>query len=120
MTTVLVVDDSPVSQRLLGYTLQRNGYTVLTASDGRAALALLQRADVDLIISDLSMPEMDGITLLRHIRADNRYCAVQLIMLTASGQDQDRLDAEAAGASYFLTKPASSSELLATVRRVLL
>jgi len=119
MATVLVVDDSPVSQRLLGYTLQRHGYTIIAAGDGVEALALLKQNQVDLVISDLAMPEMDGLSLLRHIRADQRYHDLRLIMLTASGQDQDREAAQAAGANDFLTKPASSRDLLATVGRLL-
>lgn len=119
MPTVLVVDDSPVSQRLLGYTLQRQGYTIIAAGDGLEALEMLQKNQVDLVISDLAMPEMDGLSLLRHIRADQRYRDLRLIMLTASGQDQDREAAQAAGANDFLTKPASSRDLIATVSRLL-
>jgi len=62
---------------------------------------------------------MDGLTLLRHIRADQRLSKLLLIMLTASGQEQDRLNAQAAGVNDFLTKPTSSRELLATVSRLL-
>ena len=119
MATILVVDDSPVSRRLLGYTLQHNGHTVLAAADGYEALSLLQNSPVDLVISDLAMPEMDGLTLLREIRADRRLEALRLVMLTASGQDQDRLEAQIAGADDFLTKPSSSRDLLATVSRLL-
>jgi two-component system chemotaxis response regulator CheY len=118
MTTILIVDDSPVSQRLLGYTLIRGGYTVITAGHGREALQRLTEAPVDLVIADLAMPEIDGISLLRQIRADRHLHALPLMMLTASGQDEDRLIAEAAGVNDFLTKPASSSELLDAVQRL--
>ena len=119
MATILVVDDSPVSRRLLGYTLQNNGYAVLTASDGREALSVLEAQLVDLVIADLAMPEMDGLALLRYMRADECFRDIRLIMLTASGLDQDRIDAQAAGASDFLTKPTSSRDLLDTVGRLL-
>ena len=118
MPTILVVDDSVVSQRLLGYTLMRVGYTVITAGHGREALQRLAEAYVDLVIADLAMPEIDGISLLRQIRADDRLCQLPLVMLTASGQDEDRLIAEAAGANEFLTKPASSRDVIDTVQRL--
>jgi two-component system, chemotaxis family, chemotaxis protein CheY len=117
MATILVVDDSPVSRRLLGYTLERGGYTVITADHGGQALERLGETPVDLVIADLAMPEVDGLTLLRQLRADRRYHDLPLVMLTASGQDQDRLTAQAAGANDFLTKPASSRELIETVSR---
>jgi len=116
MATILVVDDSPVSLRLLGYTLQRCGYTVVTASHDGEALERLADMPVDLVIADLSMPEVYGLALLR---ATERYRALPLVMLTASGQDQDRLMAQAAGANDFLTKPASSRELIDTVGRLI-
>ncbi len=119
MPTILVVDDSAVSQRMLGYTLQRNGYAVLTASDGLEALELLGKHPIDLVISDLAMPEMDGLSLMQALRADARFDAVQLIMLTASGLEQDCQAAQAAGISDFLTKPTSTRDLLATVQRLI-
>ena len=119
MATVLVVDDSPVSQRLLGYTLQRQGHTVIMAADGHEALDVLGQRLVDLVISDLAMPGIDGLTLLRHIRADQKHQQLQMIIRTASGQDQDRYDAQAAGVSDFLTKPTSSRDIIATVNRLI-
>ena len=119
MATILVVDDSAVSRRLLGYTLQQDGHVVVSAGDGNAALNMLTNTAVDLVIADLAMPGMDGLTLLRSIRADRRLESVRLVMMTASGQDQDRLDAQIAGANDFLTKPTSSRDLLATIHRLL-
>ena len=118
MATILIVDDSPVSQRLLGYTLQRCGHEIVMAAHGREAIELLADRPIDLVISDLAMPEVDGLTLLRLIRADGRYQDLPIVMLTASGQDQDRLSAQGAGASDFLTKPTSSRELIETVGRL--
>ncbi len=119
MAVILVVDDDPISQRLLGYTLQKQGHQVLSAMNGLLAIARLDQAEVDLVITDLTMPEMDGPTLLKHLRADPRYAELPIIMLTASGQDQDRIQARAAGVSDFLTKPTSSRELIETVARIL-
>ena len=119
MATILVVDDDTIGQRVLGYTLQQNGHEVVPALNGRIALELLEEQSFDLVITDLAMPEMDGPTLLQHIRSDVRYRHIPVIMLTASGHDQDRISARAAGVSHFLTKPASSRELMESVNRIL-
>lgn len=119
MATILVVDDSSVSRRLLTYALRQTGHTVLAVGDGHEALACLEQAPIDLVIADLAMPGMDGLTLLRAIRANAQLQHTRLLMLTASGQGQDRLDAQLAGADDFLTKPTSSRDLIATVDRLL-
>ena len=119
MATILVVDDYPVVQRLLRYTLEREGHVVLIASDGYQALDLLSESAVDLIIMDVAMPDMDGLELLQRVRAEDTFQSVPIIMLTASGQDEDRVVAREAGANEFLSKPASSHELLETVNRLL-
>jgi CheY-like chemotaxis protein len=119
MATILVVDDNAVNLRMMGYTLQKNGHTIITALNGREALDRLNETFVDLVLTDLTMPEMDGLTLLMHVRADQRYGHLPVIMLTASGQDEDRHTAREAGANEFLTKPTSSRELADTVNRLL-
>lgn len=119
MATILVVDDSAVSRHLIGYTLKREGHMVLVATNGRQALDLLADPTITLVIADLLMPEMSGIELLNAIRSREQVHQVQLLMLTSSGQDKDRLDAQAAGANDFLTKPASSRDLIAAVDRLL-
>jgi len=119
MAIILVVDDQPVTQRLLSAQLRKNGHLVETASGGREALERLQEAAFDLAILDIAMPEMDGLTLLKLLRADPRYAALRIVMLTASGQDEDRETAQAAGADAFLNKPTSSWELAETVNRVM-
>ncbi|MCA9936725.1 MAG: response regulator [Anaerolineales bacterium] len=125
MATILIVDDSPTVRRTLGFTLKKHGYTALAATHGGEALEMLAETAVapttavDLIIADVSMPEIDGITLLKLLRANPRYHNLPVIMLTASGQSQDRLHAEQEGANGFLTKPTSSHELLATVEQFL-
>lgn len=119
MKNILIVDDSSSVQRVLSYTLQRNGYRVAVAGDGARALTQLQADSFDLAFLDLAMPDMDGITLLKLLRADSRYSQLPIIMLTASGNDQDRIEARQQGANEFLTKPASSRELLDTVHKLL-
>jgi CheY-like chemotaxis protein len=119
MYRVLIVDDYAVTQRVLGHILQRYGYITYTAINGVEALEVLQEIEVDLLILDIAMPEMDGLTLLKTLRTDSHYDDLPIIMLTASGQDEDRVTAEEIGANAFLTKPAGSAELMDVVERVL-
>jgi len=119
MPTILVVEDYSVTMRVLTYTLEKAGFEVLQAEDGHTALDLLQGVSPDLAIIDVAMPEMDGITLLHHLRGSQQFKSLPVIMLTASSADRDRLAARAAGADAFLTKPASSSELVSTIDNLL-
>lgn len=119
MSTILVVDDYSVTLRVLSTQLRKHGYDVMTASSAREALALLAETPADLALLDIAMPEVDGLMLLRQLRGDPRYRAMPIIMLTASGQDHDRIVAREAGANDFLSKPVSSRELLDAVQRLL-
>lgn len=119
MATILIADDSLVIQRLLGLTLQRAGHIVETADDGQIALEMLGQESFDLLIADLAMPSVDGLMLVRQMRADPRFADLPVIMLTSSGEDGDRLSADAEGVNAFLTKPTSSTELIETVNRLL-
>jgi CheY-like chemotaxis protein len=119
MATILVVDDSPVSRHLLSYTLKREGHDVITLAGGYEALGTLATEAIDLVIADLQMPGMDGLTLLGRIRRSEGIHATKLLMLTASGHEQDRDAAQTAGVDGFLTKPASSRDLVAAVDQLL-
>lgn len=119
MTTILITDDSPIIQRTLSFVLQRAAYTVLQAQDAREAAGFLAAQPVDLLILDLALPEMDGLSWLRQLRADPRYQALPVIMLTASGDDQHSRQARDIGVANFLNKPISSRELLEAVRAAL-
>jgi CheY-like chemotaxis protein len=115
MATILIVEDYPVTQRVLSLTLKNNGHDAVIAGNGIEALERLAEISVDMALVDIAMPEMDGIELLHRLRSDARYQSLPVVMLTASGQDEDRSMALAAGANGFLTKPASSRELIDTV-----
>jgi CheY-like chemotaxis protein len=119
MAKILVVDDHSVQQRMYSYTLRKHGHTVLIASHGEAALASLEANPVDLVITDFSMPEMDGLMLLKHIRADERSHSLPVIMLVNPGNEHDRHLAEEAGATALLSKPTSSRELIETAHKLL-
>jgi two-component system chemotaxis response regulator CheY len=119
MATILVVDDYSTSQRLLGFILRQNDHTVVTAVHGLGALEQLAERSIDLVITDLSMPEMDGMTLLQEMRSNPQYQKLPVIILTGSAYAQDNTRARAAGATSFLTKPVESEELIAMVNRLL-
>lgn len=119
MSKILVVEDHAVTQRVLSKRLRDAGYAVTTAANGQEALDLLSQGPVDLIISDIAMPQMDGLTLLRRVRADARLAGVPFVVLTTSVLDQHRQEAQQAGADGFLEKPVSSWQLEATVKGLL-
>lgn len=117
MARILVVEDYPVTQRVLSLTLRNSGHDVVLAAHGQEALEKLDQSTIDLALVDIAMPEMDGLTLLRHLRSDERFQSLPIIMLTASGQDEDRQTALSIGADGFLTKPTSSRDLIETISR---
>jgi two-component system chemotaxis response regulator CheY len=119
MATILIAEDNPVNQRMLTFILKKEGHTVITAVHGVEALDRLAETTIDVVITDIGMPEMDGITLLKHMRADASYQELPVIVITASGEDVDYATARKAGANDLLTKPVSSRQLIDTVGRVL-
>jgi CheY-like chemotaxis protein len=119
MTRILTVDDDPINQRILSYTLSKAGYETITAANGETALAFLNELDVSLAIMDVSMPVMDGITLLKHIRTTKKFENLPVIILTGSGEDAERIRAEEVGIQGFLTKPSSSKMVIEIVNRLL-
>ena len=119
MSTILIAEDNRVNLRLLTFTLSKEGHEVLGAEHGQAALDRLAETAIDLLIADIDMPVMDGITLLKQIRASETYKTLPVIVLTASGENEDYLTARNAGADDVLTKPTSSNQLSETVNRML-
>jgi CheY-like chemotaxis protein len=119
MARILVVDDSPIMQRLLTLILQRNNHTTVTMDNGRDALTFLADADVDLVVTDVNMPEMSGLTLLEQLRSNERTRNLPVIVRTASIEERVHQVAAQNGASGFLTQPTSSWELKELVNRCL-
>ena len=111
MGKILVAEDNIVMQKLLMKRLQMGGHEVRMAANGMEALDLLEAAVADLILSDIAMPQMDGLTLLRRVRSDQRFVDVPFVLLTTSALDQHRLEARQGGADGYLQKPVSSWEL---------
>ena len=113
---ILVVDDEPQIARVLKTTLASHGYSIRTAHDGDEALQLMKDWSPDLVITDLGMPNMDGLALCRHVRAKS---AVPIIVLSVRGEERTKVEALDAGADDYVTKPFSVNELLARVRAAL-
>jgi DNA-binding response OmpR family regulator len=116
MRTILVVDDEPKIVRIARDYLERAGFRVLTAGDGRSVPGLLRSARPDLIVLDLALPDIDGLDVARSLR---RESSVPIIMLTARADESDRLIGLELGADDYIVKPFSPKELVARVRAVL-
>ena len=118
MRTVLIADDSKTSQMLVKTTLQRiAGLQFLTADNGVEALAVVQKAHVDLLVTDINMPEMDGIGLIRAVRAEDKQ--MPILIITAKGEEQARDQGMALGANGYVLKPLSGRELTDHASRLL-
>jgi CheY-like chemotaxis protein len=111
MAKILIVEDSGLTLQLLNYLLLRHNHTVHKATNGLEALEILAEQMVDLIITDIHMPEMDGLHLLDEIRASQKLQHIPVIVLTASGLESVEKLAFEKGATAFLTQPFSSVEL---------
>ncbi len=114
--TILVVDDEPTVRETLAENLQREGYRVVTASDGREALARFRGERPDLVILDVMLPELSGVEVCRIIRAES---AVPILMLTAKDAEIDTVVGLEVGADDYVSKPFSLRELLARIRALL-
>lgn len=116
--TILAVDDSPCIRQLLSSILTGQGYAVVEAVDGLDGLNKLARCTADLVITDLHMPNLDGISLIHGIRRNAACRFTPIIMLTTEHQEALRRAGAAAGATAWLTKPFKSQDLLMVIRRV--
>lgn len=116
--TIMTVDDSASVRQMVSLTLKDAGYSVIEACDGKDALAKLS-GPVDMIVTDLNMPNMDGIELIRQIRANPSYKFIPVIMLTTESQATRKQEGKAAGATGWIVKPFQPEQLLAVVKKVL-
>lgn len=116
MTRILVVDDEPLYQHLVRVNMEKEGYDVITAGNGEDALEIVATKNPDLVILDIMMPRLDGITTCERIR---QFSNVPIIILTARGEEQDRVRGLNVGADDYVIKPFSATELIARVRAVL-
>jgi two-component system chemotaxis response regulator CheY len=115
--TFLIVDDSASMRQLIAFTIKDAGHDVLLAENGRDALEKMSRVKIDVVITDLNMPEMDGITFIRELRGKADYKFVPIVMLTTESQEAKKQEGRAAGASGWIVKPFSPSQLMAVVNK---
>ena len=118
--TILVVDDSPSMRQVVGMALKGGGYEVIEACDGKDALAKLVGRKIHLVISDVNMPNMDGITFVQELKKIAAYKFMPVIMLTTEGSDEKKKAGQAAGAKAWVVKPFQPQQLLAVVSKLLM
>jgi len=118
--TILIVDDSTSLRQVVGIALKGAGYEVIEGCDGKDALTKLDGRKIHLIISDVNMPNMDGITFLTHVKQHPRHKFAPVIMLTTEGQDAKKEQGRAAGAKAWILKPFNPPQLLDAVSKLIL
>jgi len=116
---IMTVDDSASVRQMVCYTLKSAGYQVVEAVDGQDALSKLAGSSVHMIITDLNMPNLDGIGLIRQVRASASHKFVPVVMLTTESQDAKKMEGKQAGATGWIIKPFKPEQLLAVVKKVL-
>jgi len=117
--TILAVDDSGSLRQMLVFTLKAAGYQVVEAVDGRDGLDKAKQQHFDLVLTDQNMPNMDGLTLIRSLRALPSYARVPILMLTTESSDEMKSKGRTAGATGWLVKPFDPNRLTEVVRKVL-
>ena len=116
---ILTIDDEEHILDLLEYNLEKNGYEVLRAETGEKGLAILKTMQVDLVLLDYMLPGMDGIEVLKSLRADKNLSAMPVIMLTAKGDDMDKILGLEYGADDYITKPFNILEVKARIKAII-
>ena len=116
---VLVVDDSTSTRKVEAFVLHEAGYEVVEAVDGNDALTKLSSTQVDLILTDLNMPEMDGIALIRAVRGGANHRLTPIIMITTESGDASKQQGKTAGATGWIVKPFKPEQLVAVLKRVM-
>jgi len=115
---ILVVDDSESIRELVGSTLIEAGFEVVTAIDGEDAFTQLEKEKIDLVLTDLNMPKVDGIMLVKKIREHNKYKYLPTLILTTESETKKRIEAKEAGATGWIVKPFDKERLLKIIKKV--
>ncbi len=118
-TTILTVDDSASMRQMISFTLKGAGYEVVEAVDGRDAIEKMENYQVQMLITDINMPNLDGIELVRKVRMHAVYRFIPIILLTTESQDTKKQEGKAAGATGWIVKPFKPDQLLNVVRKVI-
>lgn len=115
---IMTVDDSPTVRKVLNMALSGAGYHVIEASDGNDAVEKLSGTDIDLLVTDLNMPNMDGVELIKLVRQQPGRRFMPIIMLTSESQKEMKAAGKVAGASGWVTKPFRPEQLLSVIKMV--
>jgi two-component system, chemotaxis family, chemotaxis protein CheY len=116
---ILTVADSKTMRDMVSFTLRKAGFDVAEAEDGKAALTVLGGSKFDLIITDLNMPNMDGISLIKTVRSNSQHRGIPILILTTESNVAKKAEGKAAGATGWLVKPFDPQRLLSTIAKVL-
>lgn len=116
---ILIVDDSAVFRKIVSVHLKNADFELVEAVDGVDGLAKLRDNKVDLIVSDMNMPNMDGISFIKNVKTDANHKFTPIIMLTTESQEEKKKEGMDAGTRAWLTKPFSPEELLTTIKKLL-
>ncbi len=117
--TIMTVDDSACIRQMVSFTLKQSGYDVIEAKDGNDALKKLDAHQIHMMITDINMPEIDGISLVRKVRENPSYRFIPIIVLTTDSQEEKKREGRAAGATGWIVKPFNPEQLIAVVKKVL-
>lgn len=117
--SIISVDDSATMRKMVSFTLKAAGYDVLEASDGADALNVLKTRPVDLVLSDINMPNMNGLELTRQLRRQPAFSRTPIILLTTESDPAKKAEGRAAGATGWIIKPFNQEQLLAVIAKVL-
>jgi two-component system chemotaxis response regulator CheY len=117
--SILTVDDARTIRQMVSFTLKGAGYDVLEAQDGTVALSILQTHAVDLVLTDVNMPNMNGIELTRQLRALPSFAKTPIVLLTTESDPGKKAEGRAAGATGWIVKPFGQEQLLAIVNKLL-
>jgi len=119
MKTIMIVDDSRTVRESLKFFLNEGGYKVLEGSDGKEAFDILQDTDADLVITDVNMPNMDGLGLIEELRKNSRHKFTPILVLTTESQQSIMEKGKALGATGWIVKPFDSEKVLAVIKKVI-
>jgi len=119
MHSILAVDDSASMRQMVSFTLRSSGYEVIEAVDGQDALDKIGGKHVDLVLTDQNMPRMDGLTLIKQLREQDRFKRTPILVLTTESSDEMKLAGRAAGATGWMVKPFDPARLLEVIGKVL-
>lgn len=116
---ILTADDSSSVRQMVAFTLKGAGYSVIEAVDGNDALTKAKSGAVNMVLTDLNMPNMNGIELIKALRAEPKYKFIPIVMLTTESQNDRKQEGKSAGATGWIVKPFKPEQLLAVVKKVL-